>query len=37
MPEPIVIPITNPIELQKPSRRLSCALAGVDVFTLIGG
>src|SRR5204863_8341682 len=24
MPEPIVMPMTNPIELQKPRRRLSC-------------
>jgi hypothetical protein len=37
MPEPIVIPITKPIELQKPSRRLSRSFAGADVFTRIGG
>src|SRR5215471_7685370 len=35
MPEPIVIPITNPIELQKPSRRLSRSPCGADVLTVM--
>src|SRR5215218_3863744 len=36
MPEPIVIPMTNPIEVQKPRRRLSRSRAGANVSTMAG-
>jgi hypothetical protein len=37
MPEPIVMPTTMPMELQRPRRRTSCACTGADARVVMGG